>query len=85
MLNTVIWLAAILKFKMATFTKLTNSINTGFIDLENMGLDTKIKSMCALQTEIWAKYDFIGGHFETKYGCQYQVSEVSNYITVAIY
>jgi hypothetical protein len=55
MLKTVIRLAAILKFKMAAFDKLTNSINTAlneFLTPENMGLGTKIKSICALQTEI---------------------------------
>jgi hypothetical protein len=54
-LKTVIWLAAILKFKMAAFDKLTNSINTapnGFLDPENMGIETKMKSLCASHTEI---------------------------------
>jgi hypothetical protein len=55
MLKTVILLAAFVKFKMAAFTKLTNSINTalnGFLDPEHMGIETKIKSVCASHTEI---------------------------------
>jgi hypothetical protein len=55
MLKTVIRLAAILKFKMAAVNKLTNSINTalnGLLNPESMGLDTKIKYIRALQTEI---------------------------------
>jgi hypothetical protein len=45
----------ILKFNMAAFTKLTNSINTalaGFLHPENMGIETEIKSVCASHTEI---------------------------------
>jgi hypothetical protein len=48
-------LVAILKFKMAVFTKLTNSINTainGYLDPEHMGIETKLKSLCASHTEI---------------------------------
>jgi hypothetical protein len=54
MLKTVIRLTAILKFKMAVFTKLTNSVNTcnGFLDPEHMGIETKIKTLCASHTEI---------------------------------
>jgi hypothetical protein len=55
MRKTVIRLAAILKFKMAAFTKLTNSINTalnGLLHPVNMGIETKIKSLCASHTEI---------------------------------
>jgi hypothetical protein len=43
-------MAAILKFKMDAITKsyniITNAFN-GFLDPENMGIDTKIKYMCA--------------------------------------
>jgi hypothetical protein len=45
----------VIKFKMAAFTKLTKRSTTAlnrFINPANMGLDTKIKSICAVQTEI---------------------------------
>jgi hypothetical protein len=43
-------MAAILKIKMDSFTKSSNIIKNvfnGFLDPENMGIDTKIKYMCA--------------------------------------
>jgi hypothetical protein len=76
MLKTVIWLATILKFKMAAFTKLANDINTalnGFREPENMGIETKMKSLCASDTELEAKHDWNGGHFKIQDGCHYQV------------
>jgi hypothetical protein len=51
---------------MYGFNKLTNSICNAlneFIDSENMGLDTKIKSTCVSHTELGATHDLIGGHF----------------------
>jgi hypothetical protein len=48
-------MSAILKFKLSAYTKLANSIYNalnGFLDPENMGLDTKIQSICASYTEI---------------------------------
>jgi hypothetical protein len=48
-------MSAILKFKVSAYTTLANSIYNGlngFLDSENMGLDTKIKSICASHTEI---------------------------------
>jgi hypothetical protein len=59
-----------LKFKMAAFNKFANSINTalnGFLDHENMGIETKMKYLCASHTEI------TGGHFKIQDGCLYQV------------
>jgi hypothetical protein len=64
-------MAAILKFKMDAITKSSNSIANafnGYLDPENMDIDTKIKYMCASHTEIWAKHDLIGGHFEIQDG-----------------
>jgi hypothetical protein len=51
--KTLVLLAAILEFMMAAFTKLANIINNalnGFIDNENMCLDTNMKSICASDT-----------------------------------
>jgi hypothetical protein len=61
----------ILKFKMTAFTKLAKSINNALNRLLNpkhMCLGTKIKSICALQTEISARYqyDIIDSHLTIK-------------------
>jgi hypothetical protein len=50
MLKTLVLLAAMLEFMMVVLTKLANSINNalnGFLDPENVCLDTNIKSLCA--------------------------------------
>ena len=48
--------------------KSPNNAFIGFLDPENMDIDTKTKSICASQTEILAKanlaYGHFGGHFE---------------------
>jgi hypothetical protein len=52
-------LAAILKYKMAAFKKLNNSINTAFYEFiypENIGLDTKIKCVCVSHTDLWVNW-----------------------------
>jgi hypothetical protein len=51
----LVLLAAILTFKTVAFIQSADEINNalnGFIDPENMGLDTNIKSICASHTEI---------------------------------
>ena len=64
------FVAAILKFKMAAYTKIPNVIFTcfiGFLDQENMGLATKTKFLSVSNTEILAKPNSPrtgGGHFE---------------------
>jgi hypothetical protein len=47
-------MAAILKFKMDAFTKSSNINNAfnGYLDPENMVIDTHIKYMCVSHTEI---------------------------------
>ena len=37
-----------------------------FFDIKNMGVDTNILSLAMKEAEIWAKYDFDGGHFENE-------------------
>ena len=51
---------------MTSYRKfLSISGNTGvLLDLKKMGLDTKILSLDMIKGDIWAKYDFAGGHFE---------------------
>jgi hypothetical protein len=55
MLQILVLLAATLECMVAAFTKLDNSISNapnGFIDPENMGLDTNKSYICASHTEI---------------------------------
>ena len=33
-------------------------------DIKHMGVDSKILSLAMIKGEIWAQYDFDGGHFE---------------------
>jgi hypothetical protein len=49
-------MAAILKFKMDAFTKSSNIINNafnGFLDPENMGIDTKLIILMYMESKIW--------------------------------
>ena len=53
--------AAILKFKMTHKNKWVKIIKialTGFHDPENLGIDTKIKTLHTLRVEILAKFHF---------------------------
>jgi hypothetical protein len=61
---------------MAAFTQLANSINNalnGFLDPENMCLDTNILYIRASDTEIGAKQNFFGGHFKIKMAAIYRL------------
>ena len=60
-------MAAILKFKMAAISKSTYMFLTVIFmlpDIENMGFDTKTKSLQVSEAKIWAKVVISGGHFE---------------------
>jgi hypothetical protein len=49
-------MAAILKLKMDAFTKSSNIINNafnGFIEPENMGIDTKFIILRYMESKIW--------------------------------
>jgi hypothetical protein len=73
--KTLMWWTSILTFKTSASTTLANTINTAlnvFIDPGNMGLDIKIKYICASYTGIWAKHYLVGSQFEFKDGL-YQV------------
>ena len=49
------FIAAILKFKMAPPVQSLNKRYFWFRDPENIGIDTKIRSLRALRAEIWSK------------------------------
>jgi hypothetical protein len=64
-------------------TKLANSSNTAlneFICPENMGLGTKIQSICSLHIDICAKHDLIGDHFEIENGRYRQTKYTISFI-----
>jgi hypothetical protein len=82
MLNTVICLAAILKFKMAAFNKLTNSINTAlnaFLYPENIGLDTKIKSVCVSHTDLLVNWILLADILKFKMAAFIKSTVSNNY------
>jgi hypothetical protein len=64
-----IWLASILKFKIAGFIKSTNikhnAVN-GLIDPEYVGLPAEIKCLCRLEQDLYGKTYIISRHFEIK-------------------
>jgi hypothetical protein len=80
MQTKLIWLAPILNFKMAAFIilldNITNNALSPFLDIEYIGVDTRIKSIHdCVYTEVWAKYDWIDDHFEIQDGCLHQVNQ----------
>ena len=60
-------MVAILEFKMATISKSTYMFLTAIVilpDIENMGSDTKTKTLRVSEAKIWEKVVIGGGHFE---------------------
>ena len=56
-----------MKFKMASLSESTYIFLTvicSLPDIENMGFDTKIKSIQVSEAKIWAKIVFDSGHFQ---------------------
>ena len=59
-------MAAILKFKMATIFKCSHIITLVLIelfDLENIGIYTRIITVCVSEAELYVKIGLTGGHF----------------------
>ncbi len=50
-----ILLVAILDFKVADMKYITLRYSIGFLDIKNIGLDTKIKSLRVTLTKLWPK------------------------------
>ncbi len=48
-------MVAILDFKMADIKYITHTYSIGFLDIKNIGLDTKIKSLHVKLTKLWPK------------------------------
>ena len=60
-------MAAILKFNMAA-PDVNSEIATMFLDIENIGIDTRMLVLGAIELEIWAELWSFWRHIGNQYG-----------------